>query len=253
MVVVSSDDEDSTDIEPSNPPTRGSSFREVSSQFPSSNYMSSSISSGSSSSSFENPLKYSSATITDQKIGAYSRRTKPTQSKDKFRVFKDDFNSKSLPAVATYTTKVKPNDVALPTASIDRAQISKTVLQFARISFGVDLATQIIAHDYETQRILDDNKIAWGVQYELARGVAAGLWDWETTRTSVHKLKGTNAEVVFKVERIMKKQNISQPADVHIWYCFRGHSSNSDGLYVNFAGDNSILNKMLSLKTKVVV
>lgn len=217
--MVSSDEEDSTDIEPSNPPTRESSFRDnpLSSQsstdrpFPSLSVDNSQLSLG----------KDTSATVRNRQISAYIRRAKPTQSKGEPRVVRDVFDPKSPPALATHTSTIKPNDKALPTPSTDQTQIptSDKVLQFARSSFGVDLGALFIAHNDEAQRILDDNKLAWGVQYELARGVSAGLWEWEAIGASVHKLKGRNVEAAFKVERVMKSQDTSQPADSQIWYC----------------------------------
>jgi len=125
------------------------------------------------------------------------------------------------PARATHASTIRQNDNALPTPSTDRTQIpiSEKVLQFSQSPFGVDLGAIVIAHNEEAQKILDDNELAWGVQYELARGVSAGLWEWEAIGASVHRLKGTNVEAAFKVERIMKSRDTSQPADSRIWYC----------------------------------
>jgi hypothetical protein len=217
--VVSSDEEDSTDIEPSNPSTSESSFRDnpLSSQsftdrpFPSRSVVNSPSS----------PERDTSATVRNRHISGYSRRAKPTQSKDEPRVVRDVFDPKSSPALAIHASTIRSNDKALPSPSTDRTQIpiSEKVLQFSRSPFGVDLGAMVIAHNEEAQRILDDNKLAWGVQYELARGVSAGLWEWEAIGACVHKLKGMNVEAAYKVERIMKSRDTSQPADSQIWYC----------------------------------
>ena len=159
------------------------------------------------------------AIVRNRQISAYSRRAMPTQGRHEPRVVRDVFDTP--PAPATHASTIRPNGNALPTPSTDRTQISisETVLQFSRSPFGVDLGAIVIAHNEEAQRILDDNKLAWGVQYELARGVSAGLWEWEAIGASVHRLKGMNVEAAFKVERIMRSQDTSRPADSQIWYC----------------------------------
>lgn len=37
----------------------------------------------------------------------------------------------------------------------------------------------VIAHDGIAQKFMDANKLPWGVQYELARGVTKGMWKWD--------------------------------------------------------------------------
>jgi len=106
----------------------------------------------------------------------------------------------------------------LPSTQPQDRAISQTVLEFASSPFGTDLQGTIIAHSDDLQKLLDDNQIAWGVQYELARGVSAGLWDWDKIKDRVHELKGTNREAAFKVERIMKSRDSSRPSDDKLWY-----------------------------------
>jgi hypothetical protein len=98
------------------------------------------------------------------------------------------------------------------------ASLSQSVLHFARSPFGTDLEVMVIAHSGEAQKILDDHQIAWGVQWEIARGVCSGLWTWETVGSQVNRLKGKNSEAAFKVEKVMKGRDGSKPSDMHIWY-----------------------------------
>ncbi|KAI0321268.1 RNA dependent RNA polymerase-domain-containing protein [Amylostereum chailletii] len=50
----------------------------------------------------------------------------------------------------------------------------------------------------------DFRNLAFGVQWELARGQSLGLWKWEdVTPSLLNQLKGSNAEAVPKVARVM--------------------------------------------------
>ncbi len=106
----------------------------------------------------------------------------------------------------------------LPTTQPQDRNTSRTVLEFASSPFGTDLQATIIAHSDDLQQLLDDNRIAWGVQYELARGVSAGLWEWDQVKDRLQTLKGTNFEAAFKVEKIMKNRDSSMPSDYKLWY-----------------------------------
>ncbi|KAL5494878.1 hypothetical protein ACEPAI_340 [Sanghuangporus weigelae] len=64
----------------------------------------------------------------------------------------------------------------------------------------------IIAHDQNKQWLLDDEGIAKGVQFEIARGITHGWWTWEDiTDGVVKKLRGTNFEKAGKVAEIIGK------------------------------------------------
>lgn len=84
-----------------------------------------------------------------------------------------------------------------------------------------------IAHCDETQKMLDDNEIAWGVQYELARGVSAAHWSWEDVRRHIPNLKGCNAEAAFKVQATLKGDTSPFSHDLHLWYVSSFSSSHS--------------------------
>ncbi|KAF9011305.1 RNA dependent RNA polymerase-domain-containing protein [Cyathus striatus] len=68
----------------------------------------------------------------------------------------------------------------------------------------VSLDKKIIAHCDETQKLLDEKQIAWGVQYELARGITHGRWTWKDVRMNLHQLTGTNAEAAHRVFSVMR-------------------------------------------------
>lgn len=193
MIVVSSDEEeeeDTTDVETPFPSSSQSSV----------NTVFSSTSASGSTSSIETPSKIKASK---------SDPERPAVVRDVFH-----------PAP---TTKRTPNfsrsQPPLPAAQPqDTNAVPQTVLDFASSPFGTDLQEMIIAHSNDLQKLLDDNQIAWGVQYELARGLSAGLLELDQIKGLVHKLKGTNAEAAFKVERIMKSRETSGPSDVRLWY-----------------------------------
>lgn len=61
-----------------------------------------------------------------------------------------------------------------------------------------------IAHNTKAQQLFDELSLAWGVQYELARGASAGHWSWEDmTREKLQLLRGPNVESAPQVGAIM--------------------------------------------------
>lgn len=65
----------------------------------------------------------------------------------------------------------------------------------------------IVAHDKDKQWILDDQGIAKGVQFEIARGITRGWWAWEDiTEGVVRRLRGKNFEKAGKVAEIIGKE-----------------------------------------------
>ena len=49
----------------------------------------------------------------------------------------------------------------------------------------------LIAHDQILQEVMDNYRLPWGVQYELARGVTKGLWTWEAVDSKIRQLKAS--------------------------------------------------------------
>lgn len=58
----------------------------------------------------------------------------------------------------------------------------------------------IIAHDQRVQELMDKHELAWGVQYEIARTVNNGQYEWDNiTEDMIKGLRGSNCEAAHKV------------------------------------------------------
>ena len=85
----------------------------------------------------------------------------------------------------------------------------------------------VVASNAEVQLMMDDKQIAWGVQWELARGIAIRhesgqtqrSWSWsDITREKLDKLKGKNADAAWKVQYVMRDEEIpGPPANRELW------------------------------------
>ncbi|TFK18698.1 hypothetical protein FA15DRAFT_649270 [Coprinopsis marcescibilis] len=77
--------------------------------------------------------------------------------------------------------------------------------QFLGKPLGIALEAHIIAHNSDVQTVLDEYKIEWGVQWELARGLMKepSLWTWDDIRERIPDLVGSNAEKAGQVGHIM--------------------------------------------------
>jgi hypothetical protein len=84
---------------------------------------------------------------------------------------------------------------------------------------GVDLPEHIIAHDEHVQRLLDDAKIAWGVMYEIARGICQNRWTWADVGRKVEALKGLNQDVGWRVAGIILDKEV-RGGDLAIWWVY---------------------------------
>jgi hypothetical protein len=88
--------------------------------------------------------------------------------------------------------------------------------------FGVQLDIVRIAHCERAQIVLDQQQLAWGTIYELARGVTRGMWTFEDmTEHRLRKLKGSNVQAAWKVAAVMKDE-MGPPSAMRvpseIWY-----------------------------------
>jgi hypothetical protein len=51
---------------------------------------------------------------------------------------------------------------------------------------------------------MEQLKISWGVQYELARGVLSDKWTWDDITDSVlRQLRGSNAQAASRVSAVV--------------------------------------------------
>lgn len=80
----------------------------------------------------------------------------------------------------------------------------------------------IIAHDTDVQKLFDGLHIAWGVQYEIARGITDGRWTWEdVTADKLEKLKGPkNAQQAYRVPAVILGKPTPNQSDTEhdLWY-----------------------------------
>ena len=61
-----------------------------------------------------------------------------------------------------------------------------------------------IAHNRHVQEAMDIRQLSWGVQFEIARGVSQGIWQWaDVTPIKLDHLKGTNAEAASRVRGVI--------------------------------------------------
>ncbi|KAH9885398.1 RNA dependent RNA polymerase-domain-containing protein [Cubamyces lactineus] len=79
----------------------------------------------------------------------------------------------------------------------------------------------IVAHSREAQRLMDEKRIAWGVQYEIARGVSCGWWSWQdVTSERLENLRGSNRDAVLKIPQVFPRPSkgggMSQ-SDLQLW------------------------------------
>lgn len=132
----------------------------------------------------------------------------------------DIFSSGSSPNITRRKTQKNedPQPVNLNSEPVLAAKpIPKSVLNFATSLFGTDLSERVIAHSDEVQRLFDDNKIAWGTQYELARGVTTGAWTWEDVRSRIGSFIGNNELMASKVFAIMLQRPSLANANLGLW------------------------------------
>ncbi|EDR15354.1 uncharacterized protein LACBIDRAFT_301565 [Laccaria bicolor S238N-H82] len=114
-----------------------------------------------------------------------------------------------------------PLPVATTQSVTPATPIPESVTEFCKKSLSTKLDSYIIAHCSTTQSIFEDHNIAWGTQYELARGVTHCTWTWEQVREQVPNLTGPNTTAAYKVRAVMrgkaiplKKQNFAVWAEL---------------------------------------
>ncbi|KZT73373.1 hypothetical protein DAEQUDRAFT_721969 [Daedalea quercina L-15889] len=131
--------------------------------------------------------------------------------------------------VPTYTTVLSSSPTVTPQGpfSATKGSVSSSSFLGTRADqqrpqhVTTSSCVSVIAHCREVQRIMDYKRTSWGVQYELARGVCAGRWQWnDVTAEKLELLRGPNKEKAHCVEQVMLKMNVprsAQLASLPLW------------------------------------
>ncbi|KAG6878945.1 hypothetical protein C0992_006382 [Termitomyces sp. T32_za158] len=122
-----------------------------------------------------------------------STTSKPIAVKD---VFNPDAPSSSLQRNNGLGSSVTPSFAPAPTPPDDDASLKK----FLSGPLGTDLELHIIAHDKNIVSLMDRQKLSWGVQYEIARGLTEGKWSWASVEAKIPQLLGSNSETAWKLK-----------------------------------------------------
>ncbi|KAG6864804.1 hypothetical protein C0991_007027 [Blastosporella zonata] len=134
--------------------------------------------------------------------------SKPIDTDDAFSVpstlissFRDDSLDTSAKAAA-----------ALPTPPEGNTALKA----FLAGAIGQDLDEFAICHDKVAVDLMDKEKISWGVQWELARGVIESQWTWDDVALKIGLLKGSNSKIAAHVRYIMHGKQ-PKPSDNAVW------------------------------------
>ncbi|KAG6856768.1 hypothetical protein H0H87_000946 [Tephrocybe sp. NHM501043] len=131
-----------------------------------------------------------------------------------------DVSSSSLSCVSSNKAKGKAvQPIAVPFSPAPTSAEDDTALKaFLSGPLGQALDPVYIAHDAEVVALMDKEKIPWGAQWEVARGVTMKLWDWEKVKAKIPQLRASkNGEIAHKVWSIIMDKPLPKPADNTIW------------------------------------
>ncbi|KAH8094650.1 RNA dependent RNA polymerase-domain-containing protein [Cristinia sonorae] len=93
-----------------------------------------------------------------------------------------------------------------PVASTSASVLPEAELGVPQSASGSIPDISFIAWDKDVQDRMDANNLAWGVQYEIARGVSDGSWLWSNvTEEIIRDLRGSNAEAAPKVDKLLNR------------------------------------------------
>ncbi|TCD64750.1 hypothetical protein EIP91_003672 [Steccherinum ochraceum] len=88
------------------------------------------------------------------------------------------------------------------------------------VALTVDSAHNIsfICHNTEAVASMDACDLAFGTQYEIARGVSDGSWTWsDVTPAIIMSLRGSNSETAHRVDRILGKGKGRLISNSKVW------------------------------------
>ncbi|KAF9469499.1 RNA dependent RNA polymerase-domain-containing protein, partial [Collybia nuda] len=121
-----------------------------------------------------------------------------------------------MPPKTPSRTKQTPSEPQRPSFP-PPLKANDIVAEFLTRKIGIDLSHTIVAYDKRVQKLLDKAEISWGVQYELARGITLGLWNWDQVGSKVGKLKGMDAAVAYRVKNIILDLPLQGRPDLTLW------------------------------------
>ncbi|KAJ3566178.1 hypothetical protein NP233_g7159 [Leucocoprinus birnbaumii] len=126
-------------------------------------------------------------------------------------------NREDSPTKLARTISLPDNPLTFPYAY----DTPPSVGEFFGGKLETDLSPNIIAHSKQAQELMDKLRLAWGVQYELARGVTLQEWTWENVcsvlREKPADLTGANAEAAYKVRAVMQDRPTTRNANQLLW------------------------------------
>ncbi|PPR02365.1 hypothetical protein CVT24_011709 [Panaeolus cyanescens] len=108
----------------------------------------------------------------------------------------------------------KPNRFT-PNHHTSSTQLDASIVRkFAERPMTSNIGCHIIAHCQDTQLLFDSHQIPWPIQYEVARGVCGGAWDWASVPSRISLLKAIHEFPALNVPRVMRDQEIQESREV---------------------------------------
>lgn len=149
---------------------------------------------------------------------AYRKFTPPTRPKNPDAFSQPTYlvespKPQAPPLPRSISEPQAPKPALPPEATLSDADVKA----FLQRPLATDLEACIISHDPVAQAKLDALQIAWGVQFQLARGESNGLWTWEEVIAKADRLKGSNKDVGPQVAKIMLGKEASSATDARVW------------------------------------
>jgi len=120
------------------------------------------------------------------------------------------------PATQRVLQDTSSSTTATASSSTSPAKLANRQKPFLDGRVGSDLRCEIIAHDARVQTAMDQKQIAWGVQWELARGVTLGAWKWEDVLGKLAEFEGNNTDAAYKVVSTMQNKPVLR-RNISVW------------------------------------
>lgn len=131
-----------------------------------------------------------------------------------------------VPIPSTSSSVPLPTSLpSVPSGSTTGKPTPPSDLSFLKDAEGVDTLFHIVSSNQKVQKMMDGKRIAWGVQYELARGTTCRTssgelkWTWaDVTAGKLDQLRGSNAASAWKVPYVMLGKEVPlRGQNLDIW------------------------------------